>query len=260
MASSKDTIGKTFLVATILCLVCAVIVSTAAVALRPYQEANQRADIQRNILSIAGMYDPDRSVEEQFKQVTTRIVDLDRGTFADEINPAGFDQLRAARDPALSQPLSSREDIASLSRRENYAAVYLVEDETGALDRIVLPIRGYGLWGTLFGFIALDGQSYEVIGLGYYQHSETPGLGGEVDNPRWRAQWVGKKIYDNNLDNVVLQVVKGNVNPTDPAADQKVEGLSGATLTSRGVQFMIDFWMGDQGFAKFLRNLKAGNA
>lgn len=260
MASSKDTIGRTFLVATILCLVCAVIVSTAAVSLRPYQQANQRADIQRNILAIAGMYDPQRSVQEQFEQVTTRVVDLDQGTFAEDIDPAGFDQLRAARDPALSDPLPSNEDIASLSRREKYGAVYMVHDEAGELDRIILPIRGYGLWGTLYGFIALDGSSYEVIGLGYYQHAETPGLGGEVDNPRWRAQWVGKQIYDNDLEDVVLQVVKGSVNPEDPAADQKVEGLSGATLTSRGVQNMIDFWMGEQGYAKFLRNLKAGNA
>lgn len=259
MASSNETIGKTFLVATVLCLVCAVIVSTAAVALRPYQQANQRADIQRNILAIADMYDPSRSVEEQFAQVETRVVDLDQGTFAD-IDPTGFDQLKAARDPSMSDPLNSREDIASLSRREKFGAVYLVNDEAGELDKIILPIRGYGLWGTLYGFIALDGTSYEVIGLGYYQHAETPGLGGEVDNPNWRAQWVGKQIYDNSLENVVLQVVKGNVNPADPAADQKVEGLSGATLTSRGIQFMIDFWMGEQGYAKFLRNLKAGNA
>lgn len=258
--SKSGTIRKTIIVATVLSLVCAVVVSGAAVLLRPYQEQNRLADIRRNILSVGGMLDEGESVEEQFEKVTARVVNLETGTFTDEVDPDEYDQLAASRDPETSNKLTEEQDIASLSRREKYAKVYLVEDEDGQLETIILPIRGYGLWGTLFGFIALEGQSYEVEGLGFYEHKETPGLGGEVDNPRWKEQWEGKRIYGNDLDQVEIRLVKGEIQPGAPDADYRVQGLSGATLTTRGVQNMLEFWMGEQGYAQFLRNLRAGEA
>ncbi|MGQ9424626.1 Na(+)-translocating NADH-quinone reductase subunit C [Gilvimarinus sp. F26214L] len=258
--SSNDTIKKTFTVATILCLVCAVVVSTAAVMLKPYQEQNRRADIQRNILSIAGMLEEDRSVQEQFEAVNTRVVDLESGTYTDAVDPTEYDELTASRDPEMSTPLTDDEDIASINRQEKYARVYEVPGSGGEPTTIILPIRGYGLWGTLFGFIALEAENYEVIGLGFYQHQETPGLGGEVDNPRWKEQWEGKRVYEQEPGQVDIQLVKGEVEPDNPNAQYQVQGLSGATLTTRGVQNMLNFWMGEQGYAKFLRNLKAGDA
>ncbi|MCW8194059.1 Na(+)-translocating NADH-quinone reductase subunit C [Proteobacteria bacterium 005FR1] len=257
--SSNDTIKKTFIVATVLCLVCAVVVSTAAVVLRPIQEQNRQADIQRNILDIAGLLEEGPSVQEQFEQVETRVINLETGTYTDEVDPDDYDQLAAARNPEVSNQLTEEQDLASISRREKYGKVYQVS-ENGELKTIILPIRGYGLWGTLFGFIALEAQTYDVVGLGFYEHKETPGLGGEVDNPRWREQWEGKRIYGNDLDDVEISLVKGEIQPSDPDADYKVQGLTGATLTTRGVQYMLDFWMGEQGYAKFLRNLKAGEA
>jgi len=98
-----------------------------------------------------------------------------------------------------------------------------------------------------------------VAGLSYYDHKETPGLGGEVDNPRWKSQWAGKKIYDED-NNVELDVIKGSVDPNDPQAEHKVDGLAGATLTSRGVHLMFEYWLGENGFKQFLANLREGKA
>ena len=121
---------------------------------------------------------------------------------------------------------------------------------------MVLPIHGYGLWSTLYGFIALEGDLETIVGLGFYSHGETPGLGGEVDNPSWKAQWVGKKLYDSQGE-LAIQVVKGKAAPGDV---NSVDGLSGATLTSRGVSNLVNFWLGDDAFGTFLSTAKAGGA
>jgi Na+-transporting NADH:ubiquinone oxidoreductase subunit C len=97
-----------------------------------------------------------------------------------------------------------------------------------------------------------------VAGLGFYEHGETPGLGGEVDNPKWKGLWPGKEIYDDG--EVAIQLVKGNVDSSTPGAVNKVDGLSGATLTSRGVSNLLQFWMGALGYQEFLRNLRQGEA
>ncbi|NNL56211.1 MAG: NADH:ubiquinone reductase (Na(+)-transporting) subunit C, partial [Pseudomonadales bacterium] len=160
-------------------------------------------------------------------------------------------------DPARSTRLDSDADLAKISRRENQALVYLVESN-GSFEKVILPVHGYGLWSTLYGFIALESDLNTVAGLGFYDHAETPGLGGEVDNPRWKAQWPGKKVYKNG--DVELGLLKGAVDPSAPNAKYKVDGLSGATLTGRGVTNLIQFWLGENGFRPFLENFKRGEA
>ncbi|MCB1676822.1 MAG: Na(+)-translocating NADH-quinone reductase subunit C [Halioglobus sp.] len=257
--SSNDSTSKTLLVALVLSVVCAIFVSTAAVVLKPAQEANKALDRKRNILAAAGMLDDSKSVEEQFAQVSTRVVDLRTGKFAPDIDPQKYDQRKAAKDPASSEKLDADEDLAKISRREDYAVVYLVEDPAGNIDKIILPIRGYGLWSTLHGFIALQSDVNTVAGLGFYEHAETPGLGGEVDNPRWKAMWPGKKVYRD--DEVALGLIKGSVDASSGAsAAWQVDGLAGATLTSRGVTNLIHFWLGENGFEPFLHNLRSGEA
>ncbi len=257
--ASKDSTTKTIVVALVLCVVCSIVVSTAAVMLRPAQKANKKADIKVNILRAAGMYDAGESIDEQFKRIEPKLVDLSTGMFSDEIDLATYDQLKAAKDPSLSEPIPAEDDIASLSRREKFAKVYLVKDDNGTLEKIVLPIRGYGLWSTLKGFIALKSDLNTVVGLGYYDHKETPGLGGEVDNPKWKSLWSGKKVYNSDGD-VALSVIKGQVTESTPGAEHKIDGLSGATLTSNGVDYMVDYWLGDNGYAPFLDNLEKGEA
>jgi Na+-transporting NADH:ubiquinone oxidoreductase subunit C len=256
--SKNDGIRKTLLVALSLCIVCSVVVSTAAVLLKPAQDVNRTLDRKRNILAAAGMLEQGVSVEEQFAQVQTRVVDLRTGEFSDAVKVDSYQPLQAAKDPARSQNLSAEQDIAQIGRREHYALVYLVETGDGELDKVILPIRGYGLWSTLHGFIALESDGSTVAGLGFHQHGETPGLGGEVDNPRWKAQWPGKQVYRDG--EVEIEVVKGSVDATSPQAKWRVDGLSGATLTSRGVSQLVQFWLGEQGFAPFLSKLKAGEA
>ncbi len=258
MASGNDSIKKTLTVAIVLCLVCSIVVSMAAVMLRPMQQANKELDFKRNILAAAHIQEEGKTVEEMFEKIETRIVDLRTGKFSDEVNVESYDQRKATKDPALSEKLSVEQDVAGLSRREYFAKVYLVK-EGDEIQKIILPIRGYGLWSTLWGFIALQADMNTVVGLGYYEHGETPGLGGEVDNPKWKAIWPGKKIYDND-GKVSLSVVKGVVDTAAPEADYKVDGLSGATLTSQGVSNMIHFWLSDLGYATFLENLKKGEA
>lgn len=252
--ANNDTIKKTLIVAFSLCVVCSVVVSLAAVKLKPAQVANKALDFKRNILSAAGLMEEGKSVEELFSQVTTKLVDLDTGKFTDEVKIDSYDQRKASKDPKRSEKLAPNQDIAKIGSREHIAKVYLIESD-GVVEKIILPVRGYGLWSTLYGFIALEADLNTVVGLGFYEQAETPGLGGEVDNPKWKALWVGKEVYAN--DSVAIEVIKGNA----PAGDlHKVDGLSGATLTSRGVNNLVKFWMGENGYATFLNNLKNGEA
>lgn len=258
---SKDTVSKTLIVALSVCLACAVVVSTAAVILKPIQQINDERNRQENILAAAGLLQEGVPLEEQFSRVQTRVVDLRTGTFTDDIDLATYDNLKAAKtlsgDVSVSFDELPVNDIAKIGRRENYAVVYLVEEE-GELDKIILPIRGYGLWSTLYGFIALESDATTVAGIGFYQHGETPGLGGEVDNPDWKVLWHNKEIYDNG--ELAIEVIKGSVDPSNPEAEHRVDGLSGATLTTRGVNNLVRFWLGEAGYQSFLENLKMGEA
>lgn len=252
--ANKETVGGTIKVALVLCIVCSVFVSAAAVMLRPAQQANKELDKKTNILAAAGLLKPGVSIEQQFASIRTRAVDLDTGKFTDAVDVAVYDQRKASKDAAFSKVLSADDDLAKISRRVKYAVVYIVEGE-GGIEKVILPIKGYGLWSTLYGFLALDTDLNTVVGIGFYEHAETPGLGGEVDNPLWKAEWIGKKVYDDD-GKAVLSVIKGKVDTSRPAAIYQIDGLSGATLTSRGVHNLIQFWLGEQGFAPFLKNLK----
>lgn len=257
MSQSAESTSRTLLIAFILCIVCSLIVATTAVLLKPRQVAAKENDRNMNILQIGGLYDASKPVPEQMQQVTARVIDFTTGKFTDAMTVAQvIDPKKLARDASKVTRLGD-DDIAKIIRRENYGVVYVVEKD-GQLDRIILPIRGYGLWSTLWGFVSLEPDLNTVIGLGYYQHAETPGLGGEVDNPKWKALWPGKQLFAN--DQVSIKIIKGEVSPEDPEAAHKVDGLSGATLTSRGVHNMLQFWLSDMGYGKFLKNLKAGEA
>jgi Na+-transporting NADH:ubiquinone oxidoreductase subunit C len=250
--------SKTLIVAFSVSIVCAIFVSAATVMLKQVQEVNKALDRKRNILAAAGMLEEGRSVEEQFSQIQTRLVDLRTGRFADDIDPQKYDQRKAAKDPSTSDKLSPEEDLAKIGRRENYAVVYVVENDDGEIDKVILPVRGYGLWSTMHGFVALEDDANTVAGLGFYEHGETPGLGGEVDNPRWKAMWPGKEVYRDG--EVAVGLIKGSVDPSAANAPWQVDGLAGATLTSRGVTNLLHFWMGENGFEPFLNNLRAGEA
>lgn len=258
--ANNDTIGKTFSVALGVCLVCSVFVSVAAVSLRPTQEVNKLLDKKKNILVAAGLLETGKAasksiIDELFEQIRPKVVDLATGEFVEGVDPEEHDQRKAAKDPAQSSVVPAEEDIASIKRKAKQASIYLVE-KAGKVEKIILPIHGLGLWSTLYGFIALDAGDLSTIeGLVFYEHAETPGLGGEVDNPAWKALWNGKQAFDEE-GNVRIEVIKGMVNTGRPEAKYQVDGISGATLTVRGVDAMVKYWLGKGGFGPFLAKLK----
>lgn len=253
LALPTDSVPKTVFIAVTLCLVASMIVSAAAVSLRPLQERNKLRDKQVNILQVAGLYEPGVDVLEAFGVFEPQVLDLEAGRFTDDFDVATFDDRAAASDPETSEALS--DDPAGIGRKSKFVTVYLLRHEDGSLDKVILPIYGYGLWSTLYGFIALEENANDIYGLQFYSHAETPGLGAEVDNPRWKSLWNGKKLSD---DGGALQITVAKSAP--PAGEEfHVDALAGATLTSRGVDNLVRFWMGEAGFAPFLENLKAGD-
>ena len=270
----NDSFKKTVAVALALCLVGAVVVSGSAVILKPLQEWNKSKDEKVNILEVADLYQKGADVDQAFKNIETRLVDLDTGDYAEGLDAKSYDQWKAAKDPAQSVAIPSNKDIASIKRKPKYSKVYLVKDN-GALKTVILPVNGYGLWSTMYGFIAVQADGETVVGMNLYDQAETPGLGGEVVNPKWKALWKGKRIYnfsgkelhETNLTEkgqtidigeVALGLVKGSVDPSKPGSEYQVDALAGATLTSRGVSNLVQYWMGKEGYALYLAKVRNG--
>ena len=257
---AKDTITKTLTVAALLCIVCSVLVSTAAVKLKPLQERNKALSTKKNILQAAGLMEEGKDIDQLFSKIQLKIVDLASGEFDDNINAEKYNQRVAVKDPARSIQIPGDQDVAKIKRRALKAPVFLVR-EGGKLQTIILPIHGKGLWSTMYAFLALEGDANTVKGYTFYDHGETPGLGGEVDNTLWKQQWVGKKIFDKDW-NLAVEILKGKVNRQKPEAIHQADGLSGATLTTVGVNNLMHYWLSENGFGKFLariRNQGVGN-
>lgn len=246
--------GRTFLVAFSVCVVFSVLVSTAAVTLRPIQEINKLLDKKKNILLAAGLMEEGKSIDDLFAAVEAKVVDLASGEYVAEVDPETYEQREAVKDPSLSVEIAGTA-LAGIKRRAKYAPVYLVK-KGGALDRVILPVHGKGLWSTLYGFIALDTKDLSTIkGLVFYEHAETPGLGGEVDNPNWKALWKNKIAFGASGD-VRIEVIRGSVVPGRPGSQHQVDGLSGATITSRGVSGLLKYWLGPAGFGPYLDKMR----
>jgi len=247
-ALSNDSIQKTFIVALLLCLVCSVVVSVAATALKPQQQLNRLEDLQKNILSVAGLTDESQTIEQRFESIESRLVDLDTGEFTTELDVEKYNQRKASKDPAQSIDLNPDQDIASIGRRAKIGKIYLVKNND-VVTKVIIPVKGYGLWSTLYGFVALKTDGRTIEDVTFYEHNETPGLGGEVQNRGWQEGWQGKLVYDDQ-GKPAFTVTKGLA-----AQDAKyeVDGLAGATITSDGVTNLVRFWVGENGFGPFLK-------
>ena len=249
----------TVLFAGALCIVCSVIVSASAVGLRERQERNQLIDQQKKVLAVVGLIEPgDRpsgaEVTRLFgERLLARVVSLETGGYVEDVDALGYDQRGAARDPETSRP--APDNPARVRRVPDLARIYLYS-EGDELEAIVLPIEGMGLWSTLYGYVALEADARTIRGLTFYEHGETAGLGGEVDNPRWKALWPGRLAFDEEW-RPKIRVVKGAAGPVEDDP-YRVDGLSGATLTCNGVTNALHFWLGDAGFGPFLERYRAG--
>ena len=244
--------------ATAVCLVCSIVVSTAAVALRDRQDRNKVLDRQTQVLVVAGLVDEGQKtspedVEQLFEDnIRIRVVDLTTGEYDDSVDAANYDQRKATKDPATSRAAPANN--AGITRLPTYAVVYQrVEDEE--VQSLILPIEGKGLWSTLYGYLALAPDTTTIEGITFYEHGETPGLGGEIDNPNWKSVWIGRQAFDENWQPAV-EVIKGLAGPVaeDP---YRIDGISGATLTARGVSDLVRFWLGEDGFEPYLANFRA---
>ena len=258
--STRYTIGF----AAVVCVVCALVVAASAVGLRSKQEANQLVFRQKNVLLAAGLVKPDEAltddeVRAQFERnIRVRLVDLATGEYmADgKLDVETYDQRRARNDPALSRTAPS--NAAKVARLPTYGAVYLVGagGKDAPIEQVVLPIEGMGMWGTMYGAMALDRDGKTIRGLTFYDQKETPGLGGEISNPRWQALWVGRHAFDANWE-PKLAVIKGNAGP--PAQDpHRVDAISGATITSNGVSRLVGFWLTNDGYGRYLKRFREG--
>jgi len=271
LALGNDSLEKTIAIAVALCLVCAVLVSFSAVALKPLQVNNKEADMKKNILDVAGLLEEGANVDAVFKdRIEAKIVNLETGDYVEDMNPAEYDQRKAAKDPAMSVVIPKEKDIAHIRVKPKYAKVFLVKN-AGAIQSIILPINGYGLWSTLYGFLSLDPDGQTVQSINFYDQAETPGLGGEVVNPNWRALWKGKKVYAETeqaslekgaiesaeIGEPALSLIKGTVDTSKPGSQYQVDGLAGASLTSAGVTNLVRYWMSKEGFAPYLAKVRA---
>ncbi len=254
---SNESITKTFTVATLLAIVCAIIVSLSDVSLKGLQRQNQELDKQTNILRAAGLVELNEKVTaaqaaELFKKSVTLVVDLETGELVTDVEP-----YELASDKTNVRSLSKDDDIAGIGTTPQKQLVYAFYDENDSLQTLALPIVGTGLWSTLYGFLSLNSDLETVRRLVFYEHGETPGLGGEISNPAWASKWEGKVAFD--ADGApIIRVIKGTVNPSDDDANSQVDGISGATLTGKGVTNTVAFWLGDNGYGPFLKNLREG--
>jgi Na+-transporting NADH:ubiquinone oxidoreductase subunit C len=259
---ARDSVSRTLLVATVLCVVCSVLVASAAVGLRTRQEANKLEDQRKNVLLAADLFDEEKNQPEEVndifhERIARVLIDLETGEPATSgaVDPETYDQRKASRNPKLSAPVEPPNGLGGIKRREKYAFVYEAKDQSGRIDQLVLPIYGKGLWSTLYGFIAVDSDGKTVRGITFYEHGETPGLGGEVDNPHWKALWNGKKLFDES-GQIEIDVIKGVVSEGTENAQYKIDGLSGATITSNGVEQLVRYWVGPDAFGPFLEKLR----
>ena len=250
MRSESDL--KTFLTALALAVVCSFFVAGANVLLKPKQDMNRDLERKKNILLAGGYLEKGTDVAKAFSQVETYMVDMRTGEAVKADAGKYFENIKRLATLPDAVKLTKQQDVAVIKSIPARIPVFVIRDGDGKVKKLILPIYGSGLWSTLYGFMALNSDMNSVSGITFYEHGETPGLGGEVDNPIWKAQWVNKKIYADD-GSVALAVVKGGAQN-----DHQVDALSGATMTSRGVENTVRFWMGKDGFGRFIDKIRQG--
>lgn len=252
----NDNPAKTVAVALCVALAGSLLVAGSTLLLKPRIDANRAAERQRFLVELVQQI-PGVEVmlgELKIGKVETRVVDFQTGEYVAGADPAQFDPRKAAEDPSQSVAIPPERDSAGLKRRPRRAAVHLVSAK-GKLQLVILPVYGRGFASMLYGYLGLSGDAETVVGLSFYQHGETPGLGGLIDSPKWRARWRGKKLRDAE-GRLRTGVARGAVPPQSPDAPYMVDGLTGATWTSRGVHGLLRFWLGPDGFGPYLDRLR----
>jgi Na+-transporting NADH:ubiquinone oxidoreductase subunit C len=251
---NKDSPAGALLVVLGTALVCSILVSATVVKLRPIQQMNQLVDRSRNIVKLSGLVDAgqpltDEDILKAVSQLDQRVVNLKSGQFESTFANGEFDSRIHANNPEFIEQIPSEFDIAGLTQHTRYEQVYLVWQD-GALSRVIFPIKGQGMWSTLYGYIALDDDLSTIGAISFYEQAETAGLGDQITNPAWQALWQGKRLYDRQ-GNVQFRIAHGTSDSV-----YEIDGLSGATVTGDAVTRMINFWFGPTGYGPVLSMLQ----
>jgi Na+-transporting NADH:ubiquinone oxidoreductase subunit C len=196
--------------ALILCVVCGGLLAGASSGLKPFQEVNRDLDIQKNILKAAGIVDEEeiiskQEIREKFKKRITYIKTDKEGKIVDNAD-----------------------------KKEICLPLY-IDREEGIIKAFIIPINTKGLWGEIKGYLALKPDGTTISGFTVFKHSETPGLGGEIEKKWFQKQFVGKKIRDEAGNFIGINIAKGKIEGQIPRSDMAnyVDGISGATLTGK---------------------------
>lgn len=238
----RDSISNTLIVAIGLSLVCSIIVSGAAIALKPIQESNEELFRQQIILEVAGLMEPGADVTALFESIEERVVDLESGNYVEGV------------DTSEMVTIPDDLDLAGIGERARYIPVYHVMKD-GAIDQLILPVYGKGLWSTMYGYLSVAPDGNATRGLQFYAHGETPGLGDGMDKEDWRAQWDSKELYGDS-DQPQVRVIKGLVPDGIDGGEHMIDGMSGATLTGNGITGLLQYWTGSHGFGPYLNTFR----
>jgi Na+-transporting NADH:ubiquinone oxidoreductase subunit C len=219
--------NRPFVFAAGLCVICSFFLTFAATSLKPLQMKNQAVDKQKNILKVLKVLDEKKSyANEDIEFLYTK-----------NIKNKWVDENGDILDKDTGNPIF----------------LYV---KNNRIDAYAIPISGYGLWSTLYGYFSVEGDGETVRGITFYQHGETPGLGAEVEAKWFQDNFIGKKIADQQGVFTSIGIVRGKVNNVI-ANDKRqyyVDGISGATVTSKGVEnFLRDGLRNYEAFAKRLR-------
>jgi Na+-transporting NADH:ubiquinone oxidoreductase subunit C len=217
MHSNTYTLGFVFIVTAIL----GTILSFTKINVRDLQDYNLKADVKKNIL---------RSLDYEEDPNNPWTNDLVEKIFSQNVQAFCVDKDGNKIDCVI-------EDV-DIEKNQSQLPVYL-KIVDGDISGIALPVAGKGLWSTIYGYIALKPDTDTVLGIQFYKHGETPGLGGEVEKGWFTNNFKGKKIRDIQKEIIGIEVVKGKVNPENSNSIHQVDGISGATVTGRGVSVFI---------------------
>lgn len=251
--------GYTFGFAAAVCVVCSLAVASAAVSLKPIQDLNKERDQKRSILSALQLPEDgsvpvgeaidtlwDSRVEVRF--ITPDGKPVDRSDTSFDLNGDG--------EVTLLDAAEARKRARGTDAPPKLLAVYERRDgdQVGAL---ALEVAGMGLWGPVSGFLAIAPDASEVIGATFFAPKETPGLGAEIVEDSFTSQFEGKKLFRDGEPRGI-RVAKGKVSDSDPARGEPehwVDGVSGATITCRGVSEMLERGI-ESYYAEFLQKLR----
>lgn len=253
--SNNNSVSHTILFAIAIAVVLGAMVTAVSVLLEPAQAENREQAQQAIFQDLLQNQPGFESIVDQHSayQMDHRLVDLDTGCYDAEIAASDYGTIIDSRRSKHTQALNREQDIANIKVRAKYALVHLIQD-TDRLIAVVLPVYGLGYSSRLNGYLTLAADGNQVRSLVFYDHNETPGMGGRISTADWQTQWQKKLLRDQN-GNLRIGVATGSPTSAEDRSYQ-IDAMAGATITGRGVTNLLRFWVGPMGFETYLHNLQ----